>query len=326
MGLLVICRAVASKSSRAYVTGYLAAAVIAVIASLDTDNSQLHTSIVLAVLVALSVLLALKVERRREVLVFTPWLAQLLLISIYRPAEYDMTGNTVALALCGVLAAAAYFAASRSQQFLGEAALKVRGSSLATAYLALWFGAFTFHEASDYVFPVLLASAGAMTLHYYWYRSQSAREWSCTILVLSLMWLLSVAGVENTQVYSHIGAAALAGYAYWRHVRGEAGMSLNYLRAMFAVATVPLVLQALGGQAGDLYGWLLILQQVGFMILGIAINRRFLTWWGLYVSVAAVLYQLRHLGWAALSVLALFVIGVAVYRLSRDANTKRHDG
>ena len=86
---------------------------------------------------------------------------------------------------------------------------------------------------------------------------------------------------------------------------------------MFLLATVPLIMQALTGTAGDLYGWWLLLEQVGFMLLGIAINRRFLTKWALYVAVAAVLYQLRDLGWAALLVLALFIIGLSVNRLSK---------
>jgi hypothetical protein len=46
------------------------------------------------------------------------------------------------------------------------------------------------------------------------------------------------------------------------------------------------------------------------------------TFWGLYVALAAVLYQLRHLGWAALSFLALFIIGMAVYRLMKSVDRK----
>jgi hypothetical protein len=42
-----------------------------------------------------------------------------------------------------------------------------------------------------------------------------------------------------------------------------------------------------------------------------------MTRWGLYVAVAAVIYQLRDLGWAALSVLAIFVIGVAIYMIQK---------
>jgi hypothetical protein len=42
--------------------------------------------------------------------------------------------------------------------------------------------------------------------------------------------------------------------------------------------------------------------------------------WGLYVALGAVLYQLRNLGWAALSFLALFVIGMAIYRLLRSSD------
>ena len=44
-----------------------------------------------------------------------------------------------------------------------------------------------------------------------------------------------------------------------------------------------------------------------------------MTKWGLFVSVAAVLYQLRGLGWAALAFLALFVISVAIYKINDNS-------
>lgn len=45
-------------------------------------------------------------------------------------------------------------------------------------------------------------------------------------------------------------------------------------------------------------------------------------WWGLYVAVASVLYQLRNLGWAALTVLAMFIIGIAMYQLQKNSDQK----
>jgi hypothetical protein len=133
---------------------------------------------------------------------------------------------------------------------------------------------------------------------------------------------MGFAGVRNPQAYSHVLAAFFALYAYWRHYRHETAISDKYLVAMLATATVPLVLQALGGTAGDLYGWWLLMEQIFFMLLGMAIGKSFVTRWGLYVAVGAVIYQLRGLGWAALTVLALFLIGLAVYRLQKQDKKK----
>ncbi len=211
-----------------------------------------------------------------------------------------------------------YMLADRSRAFLGTAASVVIQSCLAAGYVPLWFG--LFYREQPIILPISLAVAGSLTAHYYWQYSQQARELSLGIVVVAGLWALSVLDVDNLHIYTHLIAATFAAYAYWRFRRGERAASDAYLYAMFLTATVPLALQALDGTSGDTYGWLLIVQQVGFMLLGITIDRKFLTWWGLYVSVAAVLYQLRHLGWAALTVLALFVIGVAVYRLLRTAD------
>jgi hypothetical protein len=53
-----------------------------------------------------------------------------------------------------------------------------------------------------------------------------------------------------------------------------------------------------------------------------SIERRFVVRWGLYVAVGAVLYQLRGLGYAALAFLALFLIGLAVYKLQKYNDQK----
>jgi formate hydrogenlyase subunit 3/multisubunit Na+/H+ antiporter MnhD subunit len=87
--------------------------------------------------------------------------------------------------------------------------------------------------------------------------------------------------------------------------------------ALFLVATVPMVLQALSGTSGGTYGLILIVQQIGFMVIGIAINQRFLLRAGLWVALGSVLYQLKGLGWAFLAIVAIILIGIAMYRLQR---------
>jgi hypothetical protein len=124
-------------------------------------------------------------------------------------------------------------------------------------------------------------------------------------------------GVRNPQAYSHVLVALFAVYAYWRHVRQEESKADEYIQLALATATIPLILQALTGAAGGLYGWWLLLEQIVIMLLGMTLNKRFMTMWGLYVALGAVLYQLRNLGWAALTVLALFIIGFAVRKLQK---------
>jgi len=302
------------SASYSYVTGYVCAAGASVLISLTTSNSYIHTTAILGVLLLALFVLSMRVEKSQVLLVLAPWIAQGLLVSAIRPDDMQTTGNFVVL-LSLFLAVSSYAAARQAQVYLNKAAPSVVAACLVTVYLPVFLGAF--YDTADLILPAALAAAGGTTLYHLWFRTQAEREMSGAIIVAALMWALYVLGVDNLQAYTHIVAATLAGYAWWRYIRNDAAGSDSYLKAMFIVATVPLVLQALGGQSGDMYGWWLILEQVGFMILGIILHRRFLTWWGLYVAVGSVLYQLRELRWAALTVLALFIIGIAVYRLSR---------
>jgi formate hydrogenlyase subunit 3/multisubunit Na+/H+ antiporter MnhD subunit len=73
----------------------------------------------------------------------------------------------------------------------------------------------------------------------------------------------------------------------------------------------------MSGESGGLYGLILIVEQVFFMLIGSMLGVRFLIQAGLWTGLAAILYQLRGLGWAFMTLLALIVIGVAVYRLQK---------
>lgn len=323
VAILLACRVLSMMSPRtdslSYRAGYVAAAVIAVLVSLASDASQLHTTVILTLLLVLSIVLSWYVEARRVILALVPWLAQLTLMSLIRP-NFEASAANLLVLLSLAVAALCFGLADDWRERIGQPASRlVRISCLAAVYLPLW--TCLFYQEDAIVPPFVLAVAGSLSLYAVWRRSQASREVAVAVIVAAVIWMLDVAGIDNLQVQTHLAAAMLAGFAYWRHIRDESIQCDGYLKAMFAVATVPLVLQALGGVSGDVYGWLLIVQQVGFMILGISINKRYLTWWGLYVSVAAVLYQLRDLGWAALTVLALFVIGVAVYRLLKRGSS-----
>jgi hypothetical protein len=302
------------STSLSYVVGYASAASLAVITSLYAPKSALHTSIILAILIVVTIYVSEKIEKNKKILAVLPWLVQALLVSAIRPGHENRAGN-LAIITGSLLAVIVYIVIDRRTSNLKEDLSDVRTSSLVAAYLPVFL--MLFYDEASIVPPLALGIAGSLTLYYSWKRPQAEREASGGIIALAIMWMFYVLGVRNIQFYSHVIAAVLGLYAYWRYTLGDEEASNSYLSATFLEITVPLILQALSTSNGTLYGWWLLLEEVGIMLLGITIQRRFLALWAVYVAIGAVLYQLRHLGWAALSLLALFIIGMAIYRLQK---------
>lgn len=307
----------ARSASLSYVVGYTGAAALALIISLGSDASQLHTSLIAGSLAVIAYVLATTVEKRADIMVFIPLLSQFMLWSAVRPTV-GAASLTAFLLGSSALAVGGYFIAVLLTPVgvkPSPAVTYFKQASLITTFIAP--ASFIFIGQTIWPMPIGLALAGALLFDYVAHTTQENREMAGGVLVAAVLWLLWLAGIRETQAYTHVIALTFGGYAYWRYVRRENKQSDDYLKVMLATATVPLALQALGGQAGGLYGWWLLLEQIFFMLLGITIQKRFVIFWGLYVAIAAVLYQLRHLGWAALTVLAIFIIGVAVYRLQK---------
>ena len=195
----------------------------------------------------------------------------------------------------------------------------VQIASLCMAYVAP-FTAIVFGVETVWLHPASLMLAGVMTFQFAWKEAQAQRELAGGVILAGLFWAMWFAGVRNIQAYSHVLAALFVGYAYWRWERGNSETSKSYVYAALATTTVPLVIQALASDSGGLYGIWLLLEMIVIMLIGITFKNRVVTMWGLYVSVGSVLYQLRDLGWAMLAVLAVFVIGVAIYRTSRQSS------
>lgn len=304
----------ARSASMSYVVGYIGAAVVALGVSLSGEDSQMYTTVMLVLLAVITWLLSAVIEKRADILAFIPFLLQGALLSGLRP-ELGTDGMITYLLASTALAAASYFVFVNTKDARTEF---VQGGALLTAAITPVSVLFV----QDSLWPMPLGLLVASGLLYYRIRqtNQANREFAVAGAVAAIMWFMYIAGVESIQAYTHVIAAMLAGYAYWRHKRGENEQSDSYLMAMLATATVPLVLQALVSTSGGIYGWWLLLEQIGFMLLGMSIRKKIVTRWGLYVSLAAVLYQLRGLGWAALAVLAIFIIGLAVYRLQKIDN------
>ncbi len=304
----------ARTASYSYVVGYWSAALAAVMLSLMSSNSQLHSSAILIAVTLLIWLLGRKVEKEPTLYMLLPIMIQAILASILRP--HPTSGMVYGyLILSSVLAVVCYFALSDQQT---SKILRARANSQKSgALVASFLNPLCIMFIARTLWPMPIGLLVAAILVYYHVRDteQQNKELAGGLFTLSIFWFMGYVGINNIQAYSHVLVIQFALYSYWRYLRSETSQSDQYLYMMLSVATLPLVLQALSGVSGGLYGWWLLLEEVCFMIIGMFIGKRFVTMWGLYVAVAAVLYQLRGLGWAALTVLALFLIGLAVAKI-----------
>lgn len=300
----------ARSASLSYVFGYGIALSVAIVLSLDGANSQLQTTLMLSLLSAVTVVLARYVEKRVDLMSAVPLLLQSVLLSGLRPTTESDT--TLYLVMSTILAVVTYgLALSASLHEELRRNIQV-GSILAATVTPL---SYLFIGQSNIVMPVGLLVLSGLLYHFQRTISQSGREWIGGLALIAVWWIMYIIGVTNLQAYSHVLAGLFALYAIWRSQLRDRVVADQYILAALGTSTVPLVLQALSGRAGDIYGWWLLLEQVAFMLIGMSINKPLITKWGLYVALGSVLYQLRNLGWAALIVLALFIIGVAVYKL-----------
>ena len=303
-----------AEASQAYVTGYGLAGLVAIGVSLLDAHSQLVTSLILGV-IALAVLVVAKIERRNQLLALLPLIFQGILFSGLRVDLSDSTAVGFTALVSALAAAGAYAIAGLVAPQTSSTAQSTRLVSVATAYIGPLL--VLTPAPPSLLLPVSLLIAGLLTFDYNRSARQAVKELSLGVCIAALQWLLYLIGFTNFHFHSHFLAVCLAGFALWRSVLHDNAASQGYVRALFFVVTVPLVLQSLSGASGGPYGLWLIAEQVGFMVVGVSFGQRFLLRWGLWTALAAVLFQLRGLGWAFLSLLALIIIGVAVYRLNK---------
>jgi len=309
--------AYAKTASFSYVVGYITAGSLAVIISLSSSDSQLHATAILGILSIIIFFLAWVVEKSPKIIAIQPVLVQLMLISGLRPA--NIGSSLTIFVLSSMLLAIACYAIHRlSEQDEGSARYispEFGRFAVITSFVPL--GSTMYASEISWAMPLGLFVSGAILLDYWRTQTQAYKEISVGIMTASVMWYLHYLGFREVQIYSHILALMFAGFAWWRYALKENEVSDNYIYIALGTTTLPLIMQALSGEAGGLYGWWLLIEQVVFMLIGMAIRKRFVIMWGLYVAVGSVLYQLRGLGYAAVAVLAVFVIGIAVYQLQK---------
>lgn len=301
--------------SQAYVAGYVLAAVASFGASFQA--SRVWPAVIGGALIGLVWVIARSIEHQPDIMLFIPLLAQAALWGTYR------SGSSVNAYVMGSSALAALGYGANRLQSTGKGLQylqKLQQSSLYMLYVA---PATVFFFGTSWLMPAALAVAGVATLHAVWSHAQDQRELAGGVLLVSLMWVLWYAGVDNTQVYTHLLAALFGLYAYWRFQLGDKETSHSYVVAMLCAATIPLGLQVMSRDKGGLYGWWFLGEQIAIMLLGMSMRDRFVTRWGMYVAVGAVLYQLRALAWLSLTLLALFLIGLAIYRLQKSDNSDK---
>lgn len=302
------------SASLSYAVGYAAAAAIGLSSAVASQDVRVHVTLLGLMLMTLAVVAAVYVERRREILAVLPVLLQLVLLSGIAPKTGN--GSMVLYLLVSSAAAAALFFAARS-----VSSGRTGGQSLVLTALFTGLCAPAAVLFTDAVWPMAfgLIVFGVMLFEYASDKHQGDREWSLAVITLGFGWMLYIAGIREFQVYSHIVAALFVGLAVWRHALGQQARCNEYIWLALASATIPLALQTLTEtERASFYGWWMLLEQVAIMLIGIMTRRSLVVRWGLYVAVASVLYQLRGLGYAALAFLALFLIGLAVYRLQRN--------
>ena len=308
-----------AQASQAYIVGYVSSGIIALLFSLNTDSSRWLTTLLLGI-ISIMVFIIARIEKKLDVLVFLPLLLQAAILSAVRPHLQDSAQLGITALLLSVAAAASYAVTLSTvwkEQHLQQQLLQV---SVLLAYsgpaLAL------LRPSGNVLLPVSLLAAGLVTYHYNRNSTQSNRESSLGVCIAAVHLFIYTLGVHNIHVHTHLLALFLAGFAYWRYVLQDTDGFQNYIKAVFFVVTIPLAFQSLGSEAGGNYGLILIVEQIMFMAIGSmlppnTLGQHFLLRWGLWTALAAILFQLRGLGWAFVSLLAVIIIATAVYRLQK---------
>ena len=305
------------QGSIMYYLGMLLSAGIIVFSSFFSENDALGV-ITLITLIGYVLFHFNKIEKSNMATSLLPYLAQLVVLRFFEP--YLSQVNNVELIypiVASVVALTTYvYTLSIPKTTTQDPVPLVDRKKVALSGLYVAPFSAIYVANLSWFMPFSAIIAVSITLYAYKNEKLSIRESIGGALLVAIFWQLNYFGIDDIQIYSHLLAALFALYAYVRHTYKNTHASDNYIVAALSVATVPLALEALSGGSsrGEIIGLWLLLEQIGFLVLGVTIKKPLLSKWGLYVGIAAVLYQLRDLGWAMVAVLSVFVIGIAIYR------------
>lgn len=194
----------------------------------------------------------------------------------------------------------------------------LRFSGISGAYLgALYNLPFGYHNIQPIL--ALYAAGGMSYAEAGKEKSTIAKYVSSGVIVLATEWLYYFLNIDETQVYTVTWALYFGGLAYLRYLKRdkESQDILTYIALAFL--TIPLAWQALSDQK---YALFLILEGLGLVAGGVAINYKLVKNWGLVALVGTVIYQLRDFflglpSWAVFGLIGILILGGSVFLLSR---------
>jgi hypothetical protein len=231
--------------------------------------------------------------------------------------------NTFAVGLSwGAMGLVAY-AIGKFEQYIrknNDFAISWRAIGIATILAGSAYG-FIFDQQASWTSIALLGLTGALVCYEALMRAQRFVSYigAATILVAVQLGLYKL-GFHNAQLYTHLWAFYFAVLAWLAHRSKLADEKQNYTILALGTLTIPLAVQALGGDTG--YGLQLLFESVGILLLGLWLRYRLVAWWGLATAVGSVLYQLRDYQFIVLVLLGVGIIALGVFLLLRQDKNK----
>lgn len=142
------------------------------------------------------------------------------------------------------------------------------------------------------------------------------------LAVFSLQWMISVSFDDvNWLVYTHMWAIYAAACAAYLRQAGQPRESYRLFGyAALVVLSGPVALEAMGSPE-SYYSLLLLAEHVALAVIGVMTQRPLLVKWGAAVTALSLIYMLRDYTYFNLGLIAVLLIGYAVYRIGRNTHT-----
>jgi len=181
---------------------------------------------------------------------------------------------------------------------------------------------FIVDQQATWMSITLLGTTGALVCYESLRRNLRPLSYiGAAVMMIALQLGLYKSGLHNTQLYTHLWAGYFAGLAWLTHRSKLADEQQNYTILALGAVTIPLAVQALGGDTG--YGLQLLFESIGIMLIGLWLRYRLVAWWGLATAVGSVLYQLRDYQFIVLVLLGVGIIALGVFLLLRQDKNKQ---
>ncbi len=217
-----------------------------------------------------------------------------------------------------VVAVSSYMVARAFKSQFGDAwtvvGLEFRSISLAAVAMSIFLSLGA--DAERMALLSLYALAVLMQIEA-WLHSQTTRELSAALFLVSAWWTLGYNGVDNILAYTYAAAAYATAIAYW-HRMVTNGNNQTYRSLSVAaglLAGIPIALAALTDK--DTYALLAILQNVLLVIFGLLPELKPLRWIGFWTIVALISLQLLTYGFLFLWFVGAVLIGLAIFMALR---------